>query len=730
MDKEKRFGPAYFSIFVLTGFLFLLFLLWNFDITPWDFFKFSAGILLWSYIPGHSLVELAKVRIKRLEKLALSLTLGLVTSTLIYKFTFRLGLEPVFLFWLSAHFIHVLIRMVKKPPDREAFSFRITYVGIIFAVISLLVLSVLSMDNYRNGRKQEDGSIVMNLHYHDGFFRNAYVRELSHSIPPQMSFASGYPVSHHYSQDLFVAAFYRHLHIGVLDLQHRLVNTFFFFLLLLNSFILIRTLTGSEPAALMGTFLIIFGSGGFAYAVTWFLGIPQWGNVFYTFYFLDITAHNTILPAAAILFSGLFCAARYLESRKRAWLIFSSLLLALVLEYKMFMIGPVIGALFTAGLILLLFKRKGDLLKIWALTTAFALPLLATAYLSNKGGPQYKFTVKLVEWITFYLQNLEFHNLGRAWSGLINHAEISPVNIFMVVPIFLLFFAGGYGLSFFALPGMVKELFSFKKIHPARLLIMMLFSGCVLYFFIIYTSFSGRPRSYLNIYNYFISAMLLNIFWADRIFRFLKRKKAAVKIGVVVCIVALSIPNTIRFMRTKIIDPQPRPFPESFLQAADWMNHNSRTDAVIIHPEYLRYVCYFTDRRVVLDRSGHSYLTWSLTTRQIDRRSADIDSFFKDPEIGGGILKKYAVTHIWIMRDESELAALADRSGGMEIYTSLAGKTIRKYRKTHRLKPAYSNKDHVIFNVVELPENEQGIFVLKEVGSHRKFIPFEDYVGR
>ena len=156
--------------------------------------------------------------------------------------------------------------------------------------------------------------MLINTHYYDGFIRNAVVRELSHSVPPQMSFASGFPIGYHYGMDLFLSIFYRHLGLGVLDLIHRFSLTWFFLLFITSMFIFVREMSSSQGAALLAAFLAVFGSGGFAYLATYLLGIYQWGNIFYSFYFFNFAGINSILPAFAVLGTGFFALSRALKT--------------------------------------------------------------------------------------------------------------------------------------------------------------------------------------------------------------------------------------------------------------------------------------------------------------------------------------------------------------------------------------------------------------------------------
>ncbi|MBN2245552.1 MAG: hypothetical protein JW755_06875 [Candidatus Aminicenantes bacterium] len=723
--QSRELGIGWLIGLSAAGLLILFLVFSNFGVTLWAFIKFLFGLVLLVYFPGKMLVDLAGLKLLRLETASLSLVLGMVTTTAVNKFSRWFSLEVIFFIWILSALVFFIGKLIKNPPKKKNLYFHITPSGIGVVLILILVFAVLIADNYRNVIPGNDGSITVNLHYYDGFYRNAISRELSHTVPPMVPAVGDLPLSYHHGMDLFVSLFYRYFDIDVFDLNHRFVITFFFVLLVFIFFIFIRELTASEKASLLGTFLIVFGSGGFAYLASWLLGVQQWGNVFFTFYFFNITNINSFLPALSILFAGFYCLFKYIKQQKKAWMIFSSLLLALSLEFKTFFIGPVIGALFLAGIIYFLSARKWSILQVGAGTAAVSLPLLYAANSHNVGGLSYVFKFRFVDWIIFSLQELDLNYLYLTWKGVIQHARISIVNIALLIPCFLIFFVGSFGLGVWALPSGLKEYFSFKKIKPERLFLTTFAGGSLMYFFFIQLSLGGRPRNYVHIYAFFLTFIILMIYFSEKVIRFTAGKKKMVKTTVLVAVMAFSVPNTIQFLYVKVCDPQPRIFPPPFLEAADWINQNTQPDAMILHPIVLRYVCYFADRRVVMDSSVHSYLTFHLTTRQIEKRTADIHRFFEDPELNGNILETYGVTHVLAGNPPSFLLEGTSLQSEIICYRDIGTREIKKYRRSHNLKPLFANNDYMIYAVEKLPEEERNIFILEEIEGKKRLQPFK-----
>ena len=727
---EKEFGIWHF--FTLLGFgLFILFFVFShFGVSLTDFLKFITGFLLLVYIPGQTLFRISKLKAGRVETFSLSLALGLVTTTVINKFSRWFQAEFLFYLWVILCLVFFVFWLIKNPPRKKDFVFRIRPVGITFVLIVLLVFSVLVVDNYRNGVRQKDGSIIFNMHYYDGFYRNAVSRELSHTVPPQVPAVADLSLSYHYGMDMFVSLFIKYFDLNIFDLNHRFVLTFFFGLLILMLFILIKELTSSNQAALLGIFLVVFGSGGLAYLSTWLLGISQWGNIFYTFYFFNITNINSFLPVISILIGGFFCLFKYLKTHCFPWLLFSGILLALSLEFKTFVIGPVVGALFLSGLILFLRSRDSSILKVWLLTTVLALPLLYAAYTHNTGGLPYVFKVGYVDWIILSLSNLKLTYLFLIWKEIIQHAQITFINIVMLIPCLLIFFLGSFGLGFAALPSVIKEFFSFRKIRPERHFLACFFGGSLLYFFFIQLFLGGRPRNYVHIYAFFLCFIVLTIFLAEKIINFISRKKRIMGMAILLCVAAISIPNTAQFLWVKVRFPQPRVFSPAFLQTAEWINKNTSPESVLLHPLNLRYVCYFADRRVVLDNSSHSYLTFHLMPSQIKKRTGDIQSFYKDPTFNAKFFLSYNVSYVLFGKPPDLPEKNKNMASRIICYSDLGARKTLKYQKSHFLELVYENKDLMIYKVREFPDVEKDVFLLKIEGGKKILQPFKGYRGK
>lgn len=720
---NKTLGPRHFWGLLLAAMLLLGGVFTRFGVSFWDFGKFLLGLTVVVYFPGSALCGLARLKVSRTESVHLAAVIGMAASTAVYKLARLLHAPVLFLLWLSLAAAYFLYRMIKHPPRKQSFSFRISPAGIVFVLLALLVLGVLSVDNYRNGIEQEDGSLVVNMHYYDGYVRNAVVRELSHTLPPQMPFAAGFPLSYHYGMDLFIVIFYEYFDLGVFDLLHRFTLTFFCILFLSSVFLLTRKVSGSSSTALIASFLALFSSGGFAYVASYLMGINQWGNLFYSFYFFHFLGINSLLPGAVILLTGFFCIAFYLESRSVAWMWFTILLFVLSFEFKIFFLGPLLGALFLGSMLGSMFQKDHSLWKVFLGTGLLAVPLLIFSYVSNLNGPRFTFNFQFVDWIRFSLHDLRLIALQRAWGDLI-HRGVWQLRSFLAVPaVLLLFFVGSFGMSALALPRMIRELFSVRRKTLLRVFLILFFLGCVLFYFGVNVRLDGRDRNVTNIYVYLMGLIILNLLWAETLMNFVKSKKAAWKFVLLILALLLAIPNSARFLWIKSRTPQPRRYSPALMDTVDWIRDHTDAEGVFIHPLEMDHLCFLMDRRVVLDVSAHSFLTWHLTASQINERTKDINRFFAGPLLNADVLDTYRVDYV--LGSTGTSLGEGKVPDEISLYFPLKTRQVRKVKKSHVLIREFANEMYYVYRIRSLPEAERGVFLVEEEGGKLTFRRFQ-----
>ncbi len=699
-ENGKIFGPFHFFgalILFAAGFCLLMS---HFGVSPLDTVKFLFGLLAGVYIPGEVLCVLLRLKAGRLERFTVAVLLGMTASTLIYRIAGMAGAIWIFWTWLILASLVFVVRLVSSPPARSSFSFRVTRTGTGFVALAAVLLVLLAVDNFRNGITLPDGSVRLHMRYYDGFTRNNLVRELSHSIPPQMPFAAGMPISYHYDMNLFVSVFYKYLGLDVLDLLHRLTVTFFFGALCLAIFIFMRHWSRSGGIALFGVALAIFGSGGLVWALALLSGYDGlWGKPFYSFYYLDLVSINPLLPALAIFAAGMFGLSMYFETRAKSWLILTAYFLAVMTAYKMPLSLPVLGALAGAAGLFLLRRKDVLFLRTFLATSLATAPFLVAAYLLNRGGPEFVGKIRFSNWIIFTLVDMKWTSLAMAWTEFLKLTGVTLKIVILSLFSVLIFILGSFGVSAAALPSLASRTLASRTDDRMTAFFGFLVAVSWGVFFFVNPFLGERSRNWIimDVFKLAAFATLLYLaVWLARVFRKKTGMLAAASLGIFL----LSVPNTVQFIHTKWKVPSTMIMDANFLEATRFLNASTEADAVVLHSESVTFVCYFADRRVVLDCAAQSYLNYHLLPEQQEERLSDIARFFHSPSEGGDVLDKYGVGYVWVKKRVDTGIWAGRLPERIPIWAHPGEKQEGERRLSHELILVFSNFRYAIYRVV------------------------------
>lgn len=644
-------------------------------------------------IPGTVLFNWLKLKTTFLTAISLILSLGFVSTIILAKFSRWLKIEVIFFCWLAFTFIRFWPLLLKGRLEFIEVRFSRPFLfGIFFLFLSFFI--ILLIDNFPNGRLLPSGDLALRMRFYDGFLRIAVTHELSHSFPPQLPFAAGYPLNYHYGMDLFFSLFVRYGHLNVFDVNHRLGLTFLAFLLFLNLIVFLRSFLRADSLTLFGTFYLIFGSGGLAYIFCSLFQAPFTGNIFLNFYFHDLISLNSLLPALAIFFVALTCFDEYEKEGRTGWLIAASLFLATLFEFKVFLIVPVATSLLSATGWQFIIHKKKNLIPLTILTGLFSLPLFLTALLSSKNFMGYRFTLKPIDWITHVLRELHLTRWSKIWSAFISGNPNGLYAFIIILVIIIIYLIGAFGLTLLAWPRVLKAIFESSGLQS--------FLSCfslisVAYFFFFNWSLGRLSRNLLNIYVFYAGLIGLSLFFLLNLREFLSKYNPFKKVIILTLLCLLSIPNTGFYLASRIKRPETRIFSHSFVAAANWVQKNIEPEAIILHPTDMRYICYLAGRRVVLDNSIHSYLDFHLPRVKIRERIADVDRFFHDPENNLDVLLKYEVNYIWIDKERGLKLLALDQQGADEPFNFFSRLASENYHIYFKL--IFANEDHLIYKI-------------------------------
>lgn len=664
-----------------------------FGISVPDYGRFLLGLFVFVYAPGRAVLDLLKIRRSPLASPILTAVVGMAASTLLNKYARLLNLEILFGCGIAAAAIYVLVREIRRVPALWKIPFRLTRTGAALAGGCLLILALLAVDNFRNGIARPDGTVVVRMHYYDGFIRTAVVGELTHSVPPQMPFAAGVPLGYHYGMDLFVSLFVRYLGLGVFDLVHRFLAAFFWGIFFFAAFHFARTLYHSVRTGLWAAVLVVFGGGGWTWVAAAVRGTPLGGNPFYALYMFDGLGLNSLVPAFALAFGGLTALTFWLRERNVSALILSAGLLTAAVEFKIFLGPPLLGVFLVTGIAAGLIRKDWALARAGAAFLAGLFPLAGSA-LASGGGPAYHYALRFIDWPGRVLADLRLETWSGLWAGAVSGGGLTVFGFLIIVAAVGLTFLGSLGPSVAAIPRMIRDFFAGPKDAP-RFFVAGLTAACVLYFFVFEVRLGSLDRTILNVYVFYFGLILLIIGVADVFRRFAEGLLRIPGVGLIIA-VGLTLPNSALFLSQKTAAPETQVFSAAYMEAAKWLSRSVPGDAVILQPIGIRHLCYFAARRVVLDDTVYSYLDFHLTRQEIGLRRDGINRFFGDPKRRADILERYGVTFVFRSNDRP---FLEDSSGRIFLDPIVPPDRSKAVPRTTSLTRVFRNEGFTVYRV-------------------------------
>jgi hypothetical protein len=165
-----------------------------------------------------------------------------------------------------------------------------------------------------------------------------------------------------------------------------------------------------------------------------------------------------------------------------------------------------------------------------------------------------------------------------------------------------------------------------------------------------------------------------------------------------------------------------------FLKTADWLNANTRPDDVVVNSAENWFICYFADRRVVLDDNAQSFPTWHMTNEQFEERKNDIARFFAEPRLNADVLAKYGVRYVWALRGEGLLGDYSGTGSAFPCFEELKTTAIRQFRKTCQLERVFRKGPNALYRVQILPKEKQPVLLFEEKDGVRTLTTFAGHL--
>jgi len=627
---------------------------------------FFLAVIFVFYLPGFLILNFLKVKLEKFEQLALFLTVGLVSFTLL---SFILGY--LHLRFLSLPIVGLLsflsifkFRFQLLDPFRwqvwRPFKILLVLLGIGMPV--QLIINILS------GWPYKDGIYFWSSHGHDGIWHLALMEELKDFFPAQNPIFAGEALkNYHYFVDLVMAEFGRLFGFSSLDLYFRMFPILFSLLIGLNVFIFAYKWKGKVQIGYWAVFFAYL-AGSFGYIITSIQGRTWLGGetIFW------VSQGNTILgnPPHAVSFAVMaaffFVFVKYLREKQTSLLFLSAILAGVLIEFKVYAGVTIFGALFVAGLYEIFFRRSFLVAKVFAL----GLPLSFLVYLpSNAGSSEflkwepwwYIRTMVVVpdrlNWIDLEFRRQHYESRGTL-RGFVRSLQMEGTA-------FMIFLLGNLGMRFLGFWELLKIFFG-KKIQTFDFFLGTAVVGS----FVAPLLFlqKGVVWNTVQFLQYFL--FFFGFLAAASAYEITNRKNIILKALLVLVIIALSIPTVLG----NIVGFGPGhafsrlPYPE--LEALKVLNKISqREDIILTYPfeefafmayevpiplyawDSVAYVSFFSQRRTYLADEGQS----EILGYDREERLEEVNEFFETENLAKArqFLELSNIDYLYLVKNQS-----------------------------------------------------------------------------
>lgn len=633
--------------------------------TGWAFPLFLAVLPFFIYFPGKLLLDTSGARLLPLEHLSLSLTLGLLASSLVHALTTFLGVPVLFLCWPAAATLVCLYRARRSGWCWRSLGdsrLELDRAHLLLAVVLSVACGLLAVmpGCYRNLKRLPDGGLRFFNSLPDWTLHLTIANELSHTVPPQHPTTTGWPLAYHFAADLPAALFHAHAGLDILDLTVRFIPTLFLLMTALSVFTFARSWLGSGSAAAVTTLLVLLGED-FAFVPGLLLHSrscwsAQYFGVPTTF---SLYLCNPMLPAVGLFFAGLFCLHKQLTEGGRGWLFLTVLHLGVVLEYKVFLGLHGLLALGLAAVICWLRWRDGRLLRVAVPLGLLVAVLMLPMWWCNRFGAGQMILLRVNQLLPQMVCNLGLaethwgrHVLKMVGGGGPVTLKGVAACLFLALPVYLL---GSLGMRVLALPGLCRSLVRPSPESAARTFLALfvvlgplLTLGC-------YVVHRNAPleQQYNNSVWFYVQAKYVAwVFAVEALWALARKLRPAVRLVPVSLVLALAVPATVQFFwgfRNMASDVFGR---EEAEVTAFLASHASPGQTVLPRAEHGLPLPALTCCRVPISSLplfGDSFVPAQETARRLADRDAFWGQWAKG-ELRADVLRRYRVDYLVIDR--------------------------------------------------------------------------------
>ncbi len=508
--------------------------------SAWAFPRFFLAALVLCYFPGAVLLRTLGLTTSGVERLALSLVLGMGSSTVVSWVATALSTRWLVWVWVLTLAVvaarlwrsRLGVPALTRPRIELAHLLLLGVVGaglLLYAVLPYYWGSFVSLP---------DGSLRFSDPL-DFVLHLSVTSQLTEAVRPDIPYLSGIQLSYHYGMDATGAMLSRASGVGVVDTTVRFDPVLFFTTTALATYSFGRRWLQSRYAAVLAVALVLFAedfsfvpgllSGSSEAWTARYFQVPTVFSLFFS---------NPMLPALGFLMAGLVGAFHYVETSRWQWALVAAFCFALLWEYKVFTAIQVLGALAVAAPIAYWRWRRLDLAYLLGATALCSLPLVLFISLATKAGGE--------GW--FHLGGAGFLSTLLVQIGVLDHGTQALTRVLLTVavgaPIFL---AGSLGMRLFSLPGLLSR--RFRLPAPGSLRVLIFVFALLGLFLTLAVSVRPPGGGYDNgIWFYVGSKYVLWFFAVELVVVLWNANRKWLGGGIGCALLALSLPSTVQLV--------------------------------------------------------------------------------------------------------------------------------------------------------------------------------------
>lgn len=589
--------------------------------------------------------------------LALTLASGIVLNVIVFLFLKIIGLNMLFM-WSIPIISLIYIIIYKRKYSEEILLFKKIklYPALLYLTFIIFGITVQVMVLIHGGTKISDGIFLPGDN--DALWNLALVKEIYFHYPFQNPLYAGQDLkNYHYFYHLFLASIHSVTKIDFLDLYYRGGPILMSFLFGLSIYSVSSIFVKNRMFRILSIFLGYF-SGNFAYILPLFLGRDfNWRfNSFFSDQPLDQIINTQSLVGYCMFLISAYLIYKYSKKENNKGysnLVITVLVISFAFAFKSFsgLIITVSLSLLTISYFLIWKSRLFIPLLLFSVLTFLPLYfyLTETNVVSFHWAPGWILTETITN--SDKLNRPEFAQIEAYYNSIGNFLGLLKIKTIE----FIIYFFGNLGMRIIGLVYLIWLVIKRDNVSKNPVLMYLIFAFLVSFSIPVLFNLGGTAH---NITQFTPYALLISTIFSVAVtekiyFYFTKRHKRVLGIICVICVIALTIPVTVKELNGRFILPKAT-ISQSEMEGLDFIKKNTNIDEIILtNPKQFgkldaRYVSALSERRIFF--TPNSVTNWSGNAD--NSRAVITNNFFSPGKKSPDILRKNNISYIYLIREE------------------------------------------------------------------------------